>query len=91
MALAHELMHVRRRDVLLGCIPALAERLYFFHPLARLAAREYVIAREAACDAAVVRALDVPADDYGRLLLRLGVTRRDLSWSRRRPPRRRRV
>ena len=35
MALAHELMHVRRRDVLLGCLPALAERLYFFHPLVR--------------------------------------------------------
>ena len=38
MALAHELMHVRRRDVLLGCLPALAERLYFFHPLARCGA-----------------------------------------------------
>ena len=75
MALSHELLHVRRRDVLLGWLPALAERLYFFHPLARLAAREYVMAREAACDAAVVRVLDVPADDYGRLLIRLGVTR----------------
>jgi beta-lactamase regulating signal transducer with metallopeptidase domain len=75
MALSHELMHVRRRDVPLGCLPALAERLYFFHPLARLAAREYVIAREAACDAAVVRALDVAADDYGRLLVRIGVSR----------------
>ena len=75
MALAHELVHVRRRDVLLGCVPALAERLYFFHPLARLAAREYLMSREAACDAAVVRAFDVPADDYGRLLIRLGVTR----------------
>ena len=75
MALGHELMHVRRRDVVLGYLPALAERLYFFHPLARLAAHEYVLAREAACDAAVVRALDVPVDDYGRLLVRLGVAR----------------
>ena len=75
MALGHELLHVRRQDVLLGCVPALAERLYFFHPLARLAAREYAMAREAACDAAVVRTLDVPADDYGRLLLRLGIAR----------------
>ena len=75
MALGHELMHVRRRDVVLGYLPALAERLYFFHPLARLAAHEYMLAREAACDAAVVRALDVPVDDYGRLLVRLGVSR----------------
>jgi beta-lactamase regulating signal transducer with metallopeptidase domain len=75
MALGHELLHICRRDVLLGWMPALAERLYFFHPLARLAAREYLMAREAACDAAVVRALDVPAADYGRLLVRLGVAR----------------
>ena len=75
MALAHELMHVRRRDVLLGCLPALAERLYFFHPLVRIAAREYVTAREAACDAAVVQALQVPAADYGRLLVRIGICR----------------
>jgi bla regulator protein blaR1 len=75
MALAHELMHVRRRDVLLGCLPALAERVYFFHPLVRVAAREYVTAREAACDAAVVQALQVPAADYGRVLVRIGTGR----------------
>ena len=75
LALAHELMHVRRRDLMLGWIPAVAERLFFFHPLARIAAREYVTAREAACDASVVRALQADAADYGRLLVRLGITR----------------
>lgn len=73
MMLCHELMHVRRRDVAWGWIPAAAERLFFFHPLARLAAREYLVAREAACDAAVVRTLDVASVDYARLLVRLGV------------------
>lgn len=73
MALCHELMHVRRRDLALGWVPALAERLFFFHPLARFAAREYVTAREAACDAAVVRALGIAPDAYGRLLVRLGI------------------
>ncbi|MGH9308445.1 MAG: M56 family metallopeptidase [Vicinamibacterales bacterium] len=73
MALCHELMHVRRHDLLLGWVPALAERLFFFHPLVRLATREYVIAREAACDAAVVRALGVSPTTYGRLLFRMGV------------------
>ncbi len=74
MALCHELVHVRRRDLWLGCVPALAERLFFFHPLAHLAAREYLVAREAACDREVLRLLDAPPHDYGRLLLTLGVT-----------------
>jgi beta-lactamase regulating signal transducer with metallopeptidase domain len=76
MALAHELVHARRHDVALGWVPAIAERLFFFHPLARLAAREYLTAREAACDAVVVAALSLPAAEYGRLLVRLGAVRR---------------
>jgi bla regulator protein blaR1 len=73
MAICHELVHVRRRDLWLGLVPSLAERLFFFHPLAHLAAREYVITREAACDAAVLRVLDAEPRDYGRLLVTLGV------------------
>ena len=75
VAIAHEFVHVRRHDLVLGWVPALAERLFFFHPLARLAAREYVTAREAACDASVLRTLDVPPGDYARLLVDLGVAR----------------
>lgn len=74
MALCHELAHVKRADLWLGCVPALAERLFFFHPLVRLAAREYALCREAACDAAVIDALDRSPREYGRLLLALGVT-----------------
>ena len=74
MAICHELVHLRRGDLWLGCVPALAERLFFFHPLAHLAAREYVLAREAACDAAVLRAMDAAPQDYGKLLLALGVS-----------------
>ena len=73
MMLCHELTHVRRRDLVLGWVPALAERAFFFHPLARFAAREYVLAREAACDASVLRALGIEAERYGRLLVRLGI------------------
>lgn len=75
MALAHECAHVRRRDLRYGCVPALAETLFFFHPLARLASREYALWREAACDAAVIDALDAAPKDYGQLLLGLGVTK----------------
>jgi beta-lactamase regulating signal transducer with metallopeptidase domain len=73
MVICHELGHVRRRDLLFGWVPAVAERLFFFHPLARVAAREYAIEREAACDALVLRAMDASPGDYGHVLVRLGV------------------
>ena len=74
MALCHELAHVKRADLWLGCVPAFAERVFFFHPLVHLAAREYAVAREAACDAAVMRTLAASPQEYGRLLLTLGVS-----------------
>jgi bla regulator protein BlaR1 len=76
MTLCHELAHVRRLDLAFAWAPAVMERLLFFHPGARLAAREYAFAREAACDADVLQHLGETPRDYGRLLLRLGVTRR---------------
>jgi bla regulator protein blaR1 len=75
MAICHELAHVKRADLWLGCVPALAERLFFFHPLVRLASREYALSREAACDSTVIDTLEVAPQDYGRLLLALGVSR----------------
>ncbi|WP_064504782.1 M56 family metallopeptidase [Frateuria defendens] len=75
MALAHELAHLRRGDLWLGWLPAIAQRLFFFHPLVAWAAREYALHREAACDALATRELRAAPQDYGRLLLRLGVAR----------------
>ncbi|WP_157510827.1 M56 family metallopeptidase [Frateuria sp. Soil773] len=73
LALAHELAHLRRGDLWLGWIPALAQRLFFFHPLLRWMAHEYALHREAACDAQVLQRQRSAPQDYGRLLLRLGV------------------
>ncbi|MEO8505056.1 MAG: M56 family metallopeptidase [Acidobacteriota bacterium] len=73
LALAHELLHLRQRDLLWGLVPAIAERLFFFHPLIRLAAREYTLAVESACDRAVLETLGPPPERYGRLLVRWGV------------------
>jgi beta-lactamase regulating signal transducer with metallopeptidase domain len=73
MALSHEMAHVRRRDLLWGWIPLVADSLFFFHPLARIAAREYLVAREAACDAEALETAQASPDDYGRLLARLGI------------------
>ncbi|MFB3904345.1 MAG: M56 family metallopeptidase [Acidobacteriota bacterium] len=74
MALCHELAHLRRRDLWLAWVPALAERVFFFHPLAHVAVREYQLTREAACDATVLQTLDACPADYGRLLLTLGLS-----------------
>lgn len=74
MALTHELVHLRRHDLWWGLLPALAQHLFFFHPLVHLAAREYAVAREAAVDAAVIAGNRHCRHDYGRLLLQLGVS-----------------
>ncbi|MCY1073867.1 M56 family metallopeptidase [Archangium lansingense] len=75
MALAHELAHVRRGDLWLGWVPALAQVAFFFHPLVRRACREYALAREEACDAAALQATGAAPREYGRLLLVFGVAR----------------
>lgn len=76
MALTHELVHLQRRDLWWGLLPALAQHLFFFHPLVHLAAREYALAREEACDGAVVAGHGHCRHDYGRLLVQLGVAPR---------------
>jgi bla regulator protein blaR1 len=73
MALAHELAHLRRGDLWLGWIPAIAQRLFFFHPLVTWAMREYALSREAACDAQVLQQTGTLPQAYGQLLLRLGI------------------
>jgi beta-lactamase regulating signal transducer with metallopeptidase domain/uncharacterized protein YoxC len=69
--LAHELAHVRRRDLWTGLLPNLTRLLFFFHPLVWLACREYDLSREAACDADALQASGMPPAAYGRLLLKL--------------------
>lgn len=73
LVLAHELAHLKRGDLVLGWIPALAQRLFFFHPSLRWATHEYALHREAACDAQVLQQQRTAPQDYGHLLLRLGV------------------
>ena len=49
--LAHEVAHVRRRDVLANLGQRAAEAFLFFHPGAWLASRRITLAREELCDA----------------------------------------
>jgi uncharacterized protein (TIGR03435 family) len=52
--LAHELMHVRRRDNLIAAMHMVVEALFWFHPLVWWMERRMVAERERACDEAVV-------------------------------------
>ena len=80
LILAHELVHVRRRDTLWSWLPWLVECVFWFHPFAKIAAAEFAIARESACDEEVLRRLDASPRRYGELLLSLG-TAPKMSWA----------
>lgn len=71
LALAHEMAHIRRGDLWLSLIPVLAQTLFFFFPPVWLACREWLTAREAACDYEAVTITDAPPVLYGNLLLKL--------------------
>ena len=71
LTLAHEMAHLKRGDLLLAIVPALARALLFFHPLAWWACAEWAAAREEACDALALSATRLSRADYGRLLLKL--------------------
>jgi beta-lactamase regulating signal transducer with metallopeptidase domain/Tol biopolymer transport system component len=71
LALAHELAHVRRRDLLWSWLPVVTRALFFYHPLVWLAAGDERVAREMACDELAVRATGSPAAEYGAMLVRI--------------------
>jgi bla regulator protein blaR1 len=52
--MAHELVHVRRRDNLTATLHMLVEALFWFHPMVWWMERRLVEERERACDEAVV-------------------------------------
>jgi beta-lactamase regulating signal transducer with metallopeptidase domain len=80
LILAHELVHVRRHDVLWSWLPWLVECAFWFHPFAKIAAAEFAIAREAACDEEVLQRLDASPRRYGELLLSLGAAPK-MAWA----------
>jgi len=70
IVLAHELSHLRCRDPLRHVAARIAVACYWFHPLAWLAARHSSLAREQACDEAVL-SLGFKPSDYAQVLLEL--------------------
>src|SRR5262249_42881430 len=55
LGLAHELAHLKRRDLLWSWVPILAHTFFWFFPASWLSLREYSQAREEACDADALR------------------------------------
>jgi bla regulator protein blaR1 len=67
--LAHELMHVRRRDNLTAALHILVEAAFWFHPMTWWIERRLVEERERACDEAVVQ-MGNKAETYAESLLK---------------------
>ena len=74
--LAHELGHVRRGDVALNAVQAVADVLMFHHPAARWLSRRIRTEREYACDDVAV-AVIADAHAYARALALLEEARSD--------------
>ena len=66
--LAHELMHVKRRDNLTAALHMLVEAVFWFHPLVWWMDRQMMKEREQACDQAVV-AMGGDVETYAESLL----------------------
>ncbi len=69
MAIAHEIAHLRRRDLWLATVPVLAQTIFFFNPLAWLVARETAAACEEICDLEALELSGGSVAAYARLLL----------------------
>lgn len=71
LILAHELAHVRRRDLLWGWLPLLARLICSFHPLLPVAERELSMAQEIDCDETALHLTGAASAAYGSLLVRV--------------------
>ena len=70
VVLAHELVHIRRRDALRQVVGRTVVALYWFHPLSWLAWRAAAIAGERSCDEEVLE-LGTRPSEYARHLFSL--------------------
>jgi beta-lactamase regulating signal transducer with metallopeptidase domain len=68
---AHELAHVKRRDLVWGWIPEVARIVYFFHPVAHWAAARIRLERELACDQVAMHTSSRTPAEYAETLVRV--------------------
>lgn len=68
--LLHEILHCKHKDLLVNRLMALAQIIYWFHPLVWFAFKEMRSDREIACDTSVLSLLDSDSYlDYGSTLI----------------------
>lgn len=81
MVLAHEMAHIRRRDLQYGWLVVILEALFFFHPVTWILKRELRMAQEIACDALAMKTSQTSLGAYGRMLLTMTISgsRRELA------------
>lgn len=65
----HELIHLRRGDLLAGWFQTIVQILWWFHPAVWLASRCCSHERERCCDDAVVRTAQTPSANYAQCLI----------------------
>ncbi|MEM8947548.1 MAG: M56 family metallopeptidase [Planctomycetota bacterium] len=68
---AHELLHLRRRDTAISALQLLANAIWWFHPLVRWAGKQVEEASERCVDLAVLHVAGCDARTYCRSLLRV--------------------
>ena len=72
LVMMHELMHVKRGDVLINWLAIILQAMHWFNPLVWLGLRQFRAARELACDELVVRRLEPDErKTYGSMLINL--------------------
>ena len=74
--LAHELIHIRRYDAIVGLLQVLVQFVWWFHPLVWWANRRMIYERERCCDEEVLAELHCPPGGYVRGLLSVA----ELKW-----------
>jgi beta-lactamase regulating signal transducer with metallopeptidase domain len=71
LVLAHEIAHIKRRDLLWNLVPVFVRTVFFFHPMVGLAERRWSLAQELACDELTLAMTGARRDSYGNLLVNL--------------------
>jgi len=67
--LMHELIHIRRGDLWLGCLQTFARLFWWFHPLVHWSVRQASRSAESCCDRESLAALQCSPREYAQCLL----------------------